>query len=227
VTPPELTGFFTACAAVAGSLVGLLFVAISLRYDAILGPRAEGRSRSVAGAAFTALTNALMLSLLALVPHLDIGYPVAALALGSLWSTFQTHLTRSGRRDTSMRLFLGSLAIYLFQLVDSCVLIARPDSAGLVYNLAYVLFGAFAAALARSWQLLQPSPAPSAEAAAGAAEPGGDGLAGPITLGLGLVRLIGPRVGSWRRRRMRPLAGGGSASPVEPEGVDTGVATPE
>lgn len=93
----------------AGSLVGLLFVAISLRYEEILGASARESSRAEAAAAFTALTNALMLSLWAILPQTDVGYPAAVLALGSIWSTLCTHLTGSKRRPTARRLFVGSV----------------------------------------------------------------------------------------------------------------------
>ncbi|MGA8016262.1 MAG: hypothetical protein WCB85_10130 [Candidatus Dormiibacterota bacterium] len=200
MTPPALTTFFTACAAVAGSLEGLLFVAISLRYDAILGPTAPSANRAVAAAAFTALTNALILSLWALVPGVNLGYPVVAVAIGSLWSTVRTHFTRSGRRDTSVRSFVVSLLIYLFELVVGAVLIARPTVTGLVYDLAYMEFGAFSAALARSWQLLQPEPA-EADGSHDGPSPGAE-LPGLIAT---LVRLLarGVRRATSRLRRRR------------------------
>ena len=160
VTPDGLLGYFTACAAVAGSLVGLLFVAISIRYEQVLGASAPGANRAVAAAGFTALTNALLLSLFALMPGVNLGVPGAVLAAGSLWSTLRTHLGWTGRRDTSLRLFALSLLLYLFELVVAVVLIGRPGDAALVYNLGYFVFGALAAALTRSWQLLQPSREP-------------------------------------------------------------------
>jgi hypothetical protein len=68
VRPAELTGFFAASAAVVSSLVGLLFVAISLRYEAVLGSDAQGTNRAVAAAALTPLANALIVPLWALIP---------------------------------------------------------------------------------------------------------------------------------------------------------------
>ncbi len=203
MTPAALTTFFTACAAVAGSLEGLLFVAISLRYDAILGPAAPSANRAVAAAAFTALTNALILSLWALVPGVNLGYPVVAVAFGSLWSTVRTHFTRSGRRDTSLRSFVVSILIYLFELVVGAVLIARPTVTGLVYDLAYLEFGAFGAALARSWQLLQPEPAQT-DGSHDGSTPGAE-LSGPITTVVRVLARAGPWAASrWRRRRGAP-----------------------
>ena len=55
MVPKDLIVYFTTSAQIAGSLIGLLFVSISLRYDAILGRSAQFHSRAMAGAAFTGL----------------------------------------------------------------------------------------------------------------------------------------------------------------------------
>lgn len=198
MTSTALVGFFTASAAVAGSLVGLLFVAISLRYEQILGATARGANRALAGAAFTALTNALLLSLWAILPRTDLGYPATALALGAIWSTLKTHYGGLARRDTSTRLFIGSLLLYVCELVVGFLLVLQPTNSDLVYDLAYVVFGAFGAALTRSWQLLQPEPN---EASGGVAR-------GPREAGLGVhlawaVRAAGRAVPRALARRGR------------------------
>jgi hypothetical protein len=68
VVPKELVGYFTTSAQIAGSLIGLLFVSISLRYEAILGKSAEFRSRALASITFIGLFNVLTISIWALVP---------------------------------------------------------------------------------------------------------------------------------------------------------------
>jgi hypothetical protein len=163
VIPSDLTDYFTASSAVAGTLIGLLFVSISLRYDVIFGPAAEFRNRSIAGAGFTALANALALSLWALIPHVNLGYPATVSAVLCLASTLQRHVGRSSRRETWSRLFLLAMAVYLFQLVNAIWLIASPHDSGIVDNLAYTVFGAFAAGLSRSWQLLEPASEPATD----------------------------------------------------------------
>jgi hypothetical protein len=62
VVPKDLIVYFTTGAQIAGSLIGLLFVSISLRYDAILGRSAQFPSRAIAGAAFTGHLAPLSLS---------------------------------------------------------------------------------------------------------------------------------------------------------------------
>jgi len=155
MTPPDLTDYFTTCAAIAGSLTGLLFVAIALRYEVILGPSAPSTNAAVARSAFTALIDAMSISLWALVPGANLGFAGAVAGAVCLWSTLQTHMTATGRRATSTRLFAFSLALYAVQVVVSILLIAYPHSSEAARVLAYIVFGAFIAALRRSWQLIQ------------------------------------------------------------------------
>ena len=46
MVPKDFIVYFTTSAQIAGTLIGLLFVSISLRYEAILGRSAEFRSRA-------------------------------------------------------------------------------------------------------------------------------------------------------------------------------------
>ncbi len=139
MTSTALIGFFTACAAVAGSLIGLLLVAISLRYEQILGKTARRANRALAGAAFTALTKALLLSLGAILPRTDLGNPATALAVGPVWSTLKTHYGGLTRRDTSARLFIGSLLLHVSELGVGLLLVLQPTNSDLVYDLDYVI----------------------------------------------------------------------------------------
>ena len=203
MTYTALTGFFTACAAVAGSLIGLLFVAISLRYEQILGNTARRANRALEGAAFTALTNALLLSLWAILPRTDLGYPATALAVGAIWSTLKTHYGGLTRRDTSTRLFIGSLLLYVCELVVGFLLVLHPANSDLVYDLAYVVFGALGAALARSWQLLQPEPAGTSGAVSPRPQEAGLGmhLAGAAAAA---GRAVPRAMARWRRGTTEP-----------------------
>lgn len=156
MVPHDLIGYFTTSSAVAGTLIGLLFVSISLRYEAIFGESADFRSRAIAGAGFTALVNALSLSLWALIPRVNLGFPAVVLAIFCLVSTLRRHMGKLAERGSSRTLLLLSVFVYLSQLVNGGLLVARPHSVATVYSLVYTLFAAFAAALIRSWQLLQP-----------------------------------------------------------------------
>lgn len=104
VVPHDLQGYSTAGSALAGTLTGLLFVAISLRYDAIIAGSA--RMRATATSAFIALADALVVSLWALLPGADLGFAAGVVGLlvfgtivvglGRAWQLLQPERTRHG-----------------------------------------------------------------------------------------------------------------------------------
>src|SRR5579863_569867 len=73
VVPPAFANFFIASTSAGAALVGLLFVAVSFAPEQIVTSRAPVERQAVAGSAFTALINAFFISLVALIPHLNIG----------------------------------------------------------------------------------------------------------------------------------------------------------
>jgi hypothetical protein len=156
VVPKDLIVYFTTSAQIAGSLIGLLFVSISLRYEAILGKSAEFRSRALASAAFTGLVNVLTISLWALVPGTGLGYPIVVSGAICLFHTLKLHVGKFGPIDASFGGFLLSAVVYFAQIVEGTWLILRPGENEIVFILAYTLFGAMAVSLRRAWTLLQP-----------------------------------------------------------------------
>jgi hypothetical protein len=156
VVPDSFIGYFTGAATAAGALIGLLFVAVSLRPESVLGTGAPAKAQAVAGSAFTALVNSFFVSLIALIPDTNLGYPAAVMALISLFNTFRLH-RGLGKGESAVLQLTLALAAYLTQLVTGVLLAASPGHQSLVYTIAYVLVASFAAALGRAWSLMRGS----------------------------------------------------------------------
>ena len=152
MVPSDLTGFFTATAAAAGTLIGLLFVAISLRPHLVLGSAADAETRRIAESSFTALVSAFFVSLAGLIPHTDIGWTAAVLGLLGIVSSIRRR-PQQGRGRLLVSLF--SLAAYAAELWIGIEAIVNPHDRTWPDNLTGVLLAALAVALVRAWALLR------------------------------------------------------------------------
>ena len=115
--------FFAGSASVAGALIGLLFVAISVAPEGVLGPDASEAHSVRAAAALTAFTNALAVALFGLVPGFDAGDAATVVAIfgllfiaGSLMRVVPAW--RAGRIKLSdVSYLVGLLAVFVIQLI--------------------------------------------------------------------------------------------------------------
>ena len=148
----DFIGYFAAAGTAAGTLIGLLFVAVSLRPESVLGAGAPPEGRAVAGSAFIALVNSFFVSLIAVIPHTSLGYVAAIMALLSLLYTLRLHRALAG---PAWRQLLLAAATYCGQLGVGVALAIRPHTQELVSVVAYVLIASFSVGLGRAWSLMQ------------------------------------------------------------------------
>jgi hypothetical protein len=159
VVPESIREFFTASASVAGALIGLLFVAISVASGRL--DEANGQLHRIrAAAALTAFTNTLTVSLFALVPGEKIGGAAAAVAVVGLTFVVASILSLIRLRQVRWRtahdaLFLvGLVVVFVYQLIEGLEVLAHPGDSGDVNTIAILVVVCFLLGISRAWELI-------------------------------------------------------------------------
>jgi hypothetical protein len=160
VVPESIREFFTASASVAGALIGLLFVAISVASNRF-GDKTDGQLHRIrAVAALTAFTNTLTVSLFALIPGEKVGGTAVAVAvvgltfvLASLLSLIRLHLVRWHTVRDGLFLF-GLSVVFVYQLIEGLEVAAHPGDSGDVNTIAILVVVCFLLGISRSWELI-------------------------------------------------------------------------
>jgi predicted membrane-bound spermidine synthase len=173
MTPGPLRDFFIAAAGVGGTLVGLLFVAISVSRGRLTEEHVNQGHRVRAYAALTSFTNALTVALFALVPDVGLRWPafvVGCLGLVSVVASVLSLVRVRGLQRAAAPdvLFLaGLVAVFILQIVFAVDLIRRAGDTGAASGIAILVIVCFLIGIARAWELVGgPSMAISREVAA-------------------------------------------------------------
>jgi hypothetical protein len=160
MTPDSLRDLFTASAGVAGALIGLLFVALSIAQERLTGEDPDQVHRIRATAALTAFTNALSVSLFALIPGVGLGWTalvVSVLGLlfvsGSLLSLRRvSRLSATVLKDAAF--LLGLIVVFGLQLFYGVRLISHAVNPGAARGVAVLVVVCFLIGIGRTWELV-------------------------------------------------------------------------
>ncbi len=151
--------FFVVIATSAATLIGLLFVAMS-----VAGGRARTHAPIIrefrAAASLFVFTNTFTVSLFGLVPGTNIGYPAVAVSLigilfaaAGLRTTFSLP-TEQQRRRPQFSLIIWLLVVFGFELFYGIELIQDSQRHGALEILGYVLITSLLIGIGRSWELV-------------------------------------------------------------------------
>ena len=161
MVPEGIRDFFAASAGVAGALIGLLFVAISVSAERLNREEAVAQVHRIrAVAALTAFINAISVSLFALIPGQKIGITSVVVAgtgllfiAASLLSLVRVrHLRWSTVRDAVF--LIGLAVVFVLQLISGLGVIADPGNSGDVNTIAVLVVCCFLIGIARAWELI-------------------------------------------------------------------------
>jgi hypothetical protein len=156
--------FFLASAGVAGALIGLLFVAISVTPAAAGGKSGHLYQQVRAAAALSMFLDALVVSLLALMPSgQDLANGSTALAIAGLTSTAALVTIFLRAPDPSrtawqiartLLLFAAVLVVYSFQLASALHMNTAAAEAGQVHSQATLVIIMFIMGITRAWEIV-------------------------------------------------------------------------
>ena len=161
VVPENIHDFFVASGSAAGALIGLLFVVISVASERLARAEAAGQHYRIrAAAAITAFTNALAVSLFALIPVHKIGPTATAVAVVGLTFVAAALLSlirlRQVRWDTSRDAFFLILlgVTFVIQLIEGVDVITQPGDSGAVDTIAILVVVCFLIGISSAWELI-------------------------------------------------------------------------
>ena len=159
MVPVSFHDYFGGCATVAGALIGLLFVAISVSPEKLTGDSAHAEHQIRAAAAFSALVSTLVIALVALLPGASLGEAGIIVGAAGLATTvalclvlWREHHERIRRTDVSMLVIL--LVLYSLQLASALQLNSSSHDVSDVGRQGGLLIGFFLFGIVRSWQLV-------------------------------------------------------------------------
>ena len=161
MVPENVHDFFLASAGVAGALIGLLFVAISVSAERLSRQEASTQLHRIrAAASLTAFLNALVISLFSLIPGEKVAWTAVSVALvgltflgASILSLLRLRAVHWGTARDGIFL-VGLAAIFIIQFVTGLSLTSQPDDPSAVDTIAILVVACFLVGISRAWELI-------------------------------------------------------------------------
>jgi hypothetical protein len=169
VAPDGFGEFFLASSGAGGAFVGLLFVAVSIAPQRTFGdPAVSGAPRQqLAEGTFLTLTDGFVVSSIALIPGVNVGWFALVLGIGCAviagqlaWLLAQFHRHKP-RHHASWRHLLRAVgpsmvatAVGAIEALVGLQLVLRPTDAAAWRDLALVAVGLYVLGIVRVWVLL-------------------------------------------------------------------------
>lgn len=160
ILPAEFHEFFVAAAGATGALVGLLFVAVSVFPERARQASTRVEYHARASAALLVFSNALVLSLAALVPGVDLGWwsvATGVIVLAFAAATARSIITavRRGLGHWGALGVVGALVVIAgFEFYAGVRLIRNVTDGSAIQTITYVLIADLVVGIARAWQLV-------------------------------------------------------------------------
>lgn len=162
----DFTNFFLAGTGAGAALIGLLFVAVSIRPGLVASRDTHTAVQVSVAMAFTALVNGFFISFASLLPGAVIGG--IALVMGGLstWSCLIAavglirHLQADRTRRPALQfargmvLVVAGLLIYVWEIAAGWRAVQAPEDVGPIWTIANLVMAAFGLGLVRAWELL-------------------------------------------------------------------------
>ena len=153
MVPDMYDAYLGAVATAAAALIGLLFVAVSVRDDTIFGPKAMPGGEALAITAFIGLVNSFVVSIFGLIPKINIGEPAVIMAVISIVAIVRLQRRlHTGRNGVVLALTLLANAA---QLGLGLLLLADSRDSNQLINLSVIIFATLIVSLQRAWSLLR------------------------------------------------------------------------
>jgi len=159
MVPDALTNFFITSVGAAAALLGLLFVSLSISPEEKITANVSVETRISAYSALLSLTNAFIISLVALIPG-NFGIFVLIFSVISFTITLQNGIEllrpHEGASNLARRLILTLLDLfaYIAEGYYAVRLIINPHDSTPVYALTTLLLVVYILGIIRAWELL-------------------------------------------------------------------------